>query len=628
MPPVVSPNVHTREPWLACFLVAAASIAVVLGWGLSALQQLTAPTYLVLLAVALLSLALWAPQGSFGFDRRRTVARIRRRLRSPLPRLFYAVVLLSLLGGLLYPPDNGDALAYRIPRVLAWWANHGWYWIPSADQRMNYSGTVQEWLFFPVLAVTHSDRLLYLINLIPFTVLPFLLFSSFAGLGIRPRVAWWWMWLLPVGMGVMLQAGSTTNDFLGLFFGVAAIDTALRYRRCATTRLLCCSILSIALCTGVKASNLPLVLPWLTVLAPLSRQPLRNRSRLAVVLVFALAASILPTLALNRAHTGTPWGDPTNRRRLILRTPAAGVAGNLVLIVVNNLEPPVLPYAQRIAATLNNLPGFRPGSWLKDHFPNFEIELKEVPREERSGFGLLLVLLFVWSMARSIWSVNKSPLPHTAWFFAATWVASVAFMAGLGSHSAARLFLPYSVWVVCFGLWLRDSFSIVRTRRWRAWAVACATTSLLVLIFSPSRPLLPVRWMLRAVSGTAPQSFVDRVTVALSHHAQLADAFAEVRADLSANDRMLGFVGTGSDLETSLWRPFGSRRVIHVLPGMTAGQLRQLGIHKVVASQYRLRSIAVAPGPQFSWLSSGRVLRSYPHQEPQTDDVFVLIDVD
>jgi hypothetical protein len=627
MPDVDVPTgAHAREASLACFLVVAAAIAVLLGWLLSALHQLTAPTLPILL-IALAALVLGVRRESFGFDLRRSVARMRRRLRSPLPLVFYVTVFISLLGGLLYPPDNGDALSYRIPRVLAWWANHGWYWIPSADQRMNYSGTVQEWLFFPVLALTRSDRLLFLVNLVPFTVLPFLLFSSFVRLGIRPRVAWWWMWLLPVGMGIMLQAGSTTNDLLGLFFGVAAIDTALRYRVSETPRLLCCSMLAIALCTGVKASNLPLALPWLAVVAPVSRRALSNRWRVAAVLVFALAVSILPTLALNRAHTGSAWGDPMNRRKLILRAPVAGVVGNLVLIVVNNCDPPVLPYARRIAAIMNQLPGLRPGSWLKDGFPNFEIDLKEVPRDEQSGFGLLLVLLLIWSMARSPWAANMGRVPHAAWVFAATGVASVAFMASLGSNSAARLYLPYSVWVVCFGLWLRDSSGLVRTRAWRACAVACVTTSLLVLIFSPSRPLLPVRWMLRASAGFAPSSFVDRVTVALNHHDQLADAFAAVRADLSPNDRMLGFVGTGSDLETALWRPFGSRRVIHVLPGMTAVQLRELGIRKVVASQRRLRSIAAAPGPQFSWLGSGRVLGSYPHQEPQSEDLFLLLDI-
>src|SRR5258708_5154362 len=286
-----------REPSIVCFLVTAAAIDVALGWLLSSLHQLRRTTYLALLLLILLPLAFWIIRRSrAGLDLRRSTARMRRRLQRPLAVVFYLALFLSLLGGLLYPPDNWDSLAYRIPRLLAWWANHGWYWIPSADQRMNYSGTIQEWLFFPVLAATHSDRLLYLINLIPFSLLPFLVFSSFTRLGIRPRVAWWWMWLLPLGMGIVLQAGSTTNDFLGLFFSLAAIDTALRYRLSSAPRLLFCSTLSIALCTGVKLSNLPLVVPWLVAIAPAGRQALRHARRLAITLLLGIGLSIVPTL--------------------------------------------------------------------------------------------------------------------------------------------------------------------------------------------------------------------------------------------------------------------------------------------------------------------------------------------
>ncbi|MDW8311056.1 MAG: hypothetical protein RMK20_16915, partial [Verrucomicrobiales bacterium] len=52
----------------------------------------------------------------------------------------------------------------------------------------------------------------------------------------------------------------------------------------------------------------------------------------------------------------------------------------------------------------------------------------------------------------------------------------------------------------------------------------------------------------------------------------------------------LGFV-TFDDPETSLWRPFGTRRIIHVRKPDTAQSLRQRGIRYVLVTQDRLQML-------------------------------------
>ena len=64
-----------------------------------------------------------------------------------------------------------------------------------------------EWLTAPLLLFTRCDRALFLLNFIPFLLLPGLVFSVFRRLGVRARVAWHWMWLLPTGYIFLLQAG-------------------------------------------------------------------------------------------------------------------------------------------------------------------------------------------------------------------------------------------------------------------------------------------------------------------------------------------------------------------------------------------------------------------------------------
>jgi hypothetical protein len=630
---------QTSQTSTVSLLVTLAAVTVFLGWFLSSIRKLTHLTLPALLLMLLLPIALYMNRNiQTRHSLARFTARVRARWRRPLPVLFYLSLLLNFVSGLIYAPNNYDALSYRIPRLLAWLSNHGWYWIPTSNQRMNFSGTVQEWLFSPLLDASHSDRLLFLLNLAVYSLMPYLLFSIFCRLGIRSRVAWWWMWLLPLSMGIVLQAGGIGNDLLGVFFFLAAIDTALRFRDTLAPGLMFCSMLSIALCTGVKLSNLPLVLPWLVLVVPATREIMRLGWRVVIVALLALIVSITPTIALNQAYTGNWTGDPGNQYEMHFQNPLAGVVGNSVLIATNTLIPPILPAANRLEAYLNDLPFFHPGSWLVLNFPQFRIFLNELPQEEASGLGMLLVFLFVWSMVQAIWSRVIIPesgclgviREQSCQFFLAMAVAILSFMSMLGSLSAARLFLPYSFPIVAFGLWLRDSSRLVRTRAWRFAALASATVTLIVVIVSPSRPLFPVKLTLRAVSSFVPSSVINRATTVYDTYAHRADAFAEIRKDLEKDDQVLGLVSSGNDLETSLWLPIGSRRLVHVLPQTTTEELIKMGVRKVLVSQRAMQSMPATSVAQMSWLSRGRLLATYSIQQfaSEPPDIFELIDIE
>src|SRR5262249_7605160 len=150
--------------------------------------------------------------------------RIWRRFRRPLPLAFAFLSFLVLLGGLIYAPANHTSLTYRIPRVLQWLAQEKWFWIHTSNYRMNDRACGIEWLSAPILLFTKSDRSLFLLNFIPFLLLPGLIFSLFVRLGVWPRVAWQWMWLLPTGYTFLLQAGSTANDTFPVVYVLAAMD--------------------------------------------------------------------------------------------------------------------------------------------------------------------------------------------------------------------------------------------------------------------------------------------------------------------------------------------------------------------------------------------------------------------
>jgi len=169
------------------------------------------------------------------------------------------------VGGAIHAPGNYTGLAYRAGRVLQWLAHGHWFWIDTADYRMNDRACGIEWLSAPVLLFTHSTRGLFLINFLPF---------CFAGFDLqrlhatrRPHaVAWHWMWLLPTGYNFILQAGGIANDTFPAVYALAAVDFALRAVKSRHLSPVTChshlwhSLLAAALLTGAKASNLPLLL--------------------------------------------------------------------------------------------------------------------------------------------------------------------------------------------------------------------------------------------------------------------------------------------------------------------------------------------------------------------------------
>lgn len=470
---------------------------------------------------------------------------------------FAALFVLAALGGLLAGPNNFDALTYRFPRLFHWVAAGQWHWIDTQNLRQNYSATAAEWLLLPGWTLWHSLRPVVLVNLAAFAFLPGLFFSTMHRLGVSGRVARGWMWILPTGYGCLLQAGSAGNDLLGLVFFLTALDLALRSRR--RPELLGGSLVAMALTTGVKLSNLPLLLPWVVAVWPLRRQ--LARPALLVALVAGLVVSAGPTLMLNRLQTGDCTGDLTNSGNLKPLSPAAALAGNTLAAAVQNLAPPLWPLAGRWNewAETRLVPVL---PWVKSALPRFTLRTSELAQEEWAGFGLPLIVLLVGSLAgrRRVFSQPDDPARSV---IGAGLVATMGFGLLLGSESVARLLLPYyPLWAVAL-LRRVDAGGGMSRRWWQLLAIASLALAGLVLILNPARPLWPWQACLDAAAARAPGSpLVERARQVYSIYHERADSLAPLRRAWPAAERRIGFVAGVDDPETSLWRPFGEVEVV------------------------------------------------------------------
>jgi hypothetical protein len=605
------------------------ALATAAGWLLSAFGQLNRGGYLVFTVVALvgwlLARSLLKRVIQVGPDRRLQLAvilaRLLRRFRRPLPFAFALLALLIFLGGALYPPSNHTALTYRTERVLHWLAEGRWHWIYTPNHRLNNRACGIEWLSAPLLLFTRSDREIFLLNFVPFLLLPGLLFSLWRRLGVRSRVAWHWMWLLPTGYCFLLQAGSAGNDAFPTVYALAALDFACRAWTSRHLAGLWHSVLGAALLVGAKASNLPLLLPWAILTAPLLplvwggkpwsfRSPMhtqpgpRAHVPLKITLTVGVAAlallvSFLPTAVLNIIYCHSWSGMQLERAGMDMKNPLVGIWGNAFLFLLHNFIPPVFPLAHWWNESAL---AFLPQALVRPLVANFEQSFHfvgELPTEDWAGLGFGVSLLLVVSAMASLFMKSGRPsdtpgqsvIPRFCLVGARVtpWIALLAYCMKSGMVTGARLVSPYYPFLFTVLLIMPGQAEVVRRAWWRVTVWCVVALAFAVLIVTPGRPLWPAETILSNLAAAQPESrLLSRALNVYAVYAGRSDPLACVRPLLPADLRRVGFLGNPDDIDISLWRPFGTRRVLHVLLNDPPQAIRQRNIEYVVVGGFNL----------------------------------------
>jgi hypothetical protein len=590
---------------LKCW-IALCTIMVAEGWLLSAIGQLDGLAYVIVTGFALLVTVVLFRSTRFRWHLNL------RRFRRPLPLGFALLSLVASLGGIINAPNNYDTLSYRMPRLLAWLGAGHWTWISTTNQRMNYSAANFEWLSAPLLLISASDRLLFLLNLVPYLLLPGLIFSVYRLLGVGRRVAWTWMWILPTAFCFALQAASVGNDLIGAVFVLASLHFSLKARPTRNVANVWFAILSIALATGVKGSNLPLLLPTLIALWPVRQLLLRWPYRSIAVVALALLVSYLPTAILNDHFTGNWKGDPRNSETLQIGSPLAGVLGNALQLGAQNLQPPLLPSAGALAQRLTALIPSGIRMFLKHEFPRFELQLGELPQEEETGLGLPLVVLcgvclflrvFVDSGSEPRITVGSAVVRLVPW---AAWAAVLVYMAMIGSEAPARLLTPYYLLLLPPLLIERSRANWIR-RRWWQWISLCAMGStIFVLVLTPARPLWPAERFLTTLESRWPENRqITRAAEVYSVYRQRNDVLGPLRDFLPRGAASIAVIEDHNDLDYALWRPFGRRRVTYLVGARpwkeeTRGFTWVIGKTSLLEARYgnSLEQVQIASGGQ------------------------------
>jgi hypothetical protein len=556
--------------------------------------QLNAAGYIVVFLIGVVAFLVWRhfdkPEPSQCSWFRKSLQRFKR----PFPLAFLILSVMAFLGGAIYAPTNYDGLSYRLPRVLQWLAAGHWQWIHTDYPRLNNRACGIEWVSAPLMAILKTDRLLFLINFIPFLFLPGLTFGVLTRLGVRRRAAWHWMWIAPTGYCFLLQSASIGNDAFGAPFALAAIFFALRARETGQGVDFFCSILSAALMTGVKLSNLPLLLPWAVAILPALKILLQRPVATALVCVLAFFASFLPASAANQ-YFCHDWsgrsleGDKTHGSVLI----RLGVDTAYITFV--NFEPPIFPQAERWDSFVRRvIPPHLANKWQESFTDSGPAEFHgdQMQAEEGAGFGFGATLLLVASTVVAATSRRRPSLQCKFCSFdglyqlavvLAPWVATFALVSQSEVGSMARIIAPYYLLLLPLLLKSPCHEQIVRKRWWRAAAFFVFAIPAGLLIISPARPLFPVGALLSNLqAGKSNSKLRARIEEVYTVYRDRNHAFAPALAILPPDVTVLGLI-TYDDPETALWQPYGSRKIVCLKPDDTAAWLKAQGVQYVLA---------------------------------------------
>jgi hypothetical protein len=484
-----------------------------------------------------------------------------RRFKKPFPLLYLLCAIAALLGGALHAPTNFDALSYRIPRLLHWLSAERWHWIGGMDPRMDFSAAGFELLMLPVFATFHTLRFAFLNNVISYFLLPGLIFSVFSALGVKRSVAATWMWILPCASCFVMEAGSIGNDLIASVYLLAALLFTLRAIQNGKHIDVILAVLSAALMTGAKASNLPLLLPISICMTALfyKRPRLFVTASLAGGLAFLV--SFAPLAIVNQRHTGDWTGDPGNL--LKLNNPTAGIAGNVLLLTGASFAPALFPPADKINQWFNTRTVQPPLKWIKKNFADFRMTLPQIASEEHSGLGLgvsIAILAGLAGSARQLRLTGISTLGTAVGL--GFWGALLFYMMKLGNCGAPRLIAPYYVGLIALPLLLIQSGKVF-TRPWWRWISLIALAPIIpALLMNPARPLLPMSSIIGTLKSRGITSAtLQRMETVYAVYAERSDAQEAVRKLLPVTASSIGFAGTSDESEYSFWLPLGTKKV-------------------------------------------------------------------
>jgi hypothetical protein len=248
---------------------------------------------------------------------------------------------------------------------------------------------------------------------------------------------------------------------------------------------------------------------------------------------------------------------------------------------------------------------------FNENFLDFVFTLEELQTDNAGlglGLGALLALsaLAAIRLRRSVACEHGERVENNRFFhwprflldrtcrmrvfvFAASGIAFLFMMKTSFVSCIGRLLCPYYALLIVPLLLPVGQALVVRHRIWKLGVIVLAVLSAAPLLLRPERPLIPIHPILSALQTAGWHGpFMARAERVFSVYSRRGDAFAPALKELPSDTQVLGLV-TYDDPESTLWKPFGVRQIIHVCAEDTAQDVRNRGIRYILVGKIRFQ---------------------------------------
>ena len=177
----------------------------------------------------------------------------------------FGLITLIFLSGYFYPPNNWDSMTYHMARIIHWVGNNSLDYFPTHIYRQLYQPPLMEYFVMHITVLMGDDSLAFLVQWGFYIWSGLALVAVLRLLGFQRQSVVMSLLLFMLLPAAILQASSTQNDLMALFFYLVALYFGIKLSKSPqVSRYFIYWGLAMGLCLQTKATGyiylLPLVL--------------------------------------------------------------------------------------------------------------------------------------------------------------------------------------------------------------------------------------------------------------------------------------------------------------------------------------------------------------------------------
>ncbi|HEY4415090.1 MAG TPA: glycosyltransferase family 39 protein [Verrucomicrobiae bacterium] len=495
------------------------------------------------------------------------------------PAAFWPFLLLATLlfiTALTYPPTMLDSLTYRLPRMWLWEQSGYVNYIHCADARLDYMPQGWELATLPLIQLT-GDKFVWLWSFVSWVMLYLVAYEWAFKLSGDQKKARYMAFIAVASSFAVLQARSSATDLVGTTMVALALHFILRFEKTRQWKEINWAILSFCLATNIKPHFAVMGVVLIIWFFASPSKPWRAFHWLwsPALLALWLACSAVPGFALNQKHFGT-WAGPGQDYSMKGDNSFLNVASGSVMIFWQSVQPPINPLAPFINPPLLHATE----TWnIKKYVPRFVLKIPTVQMVDNASFGLVTVALLIAGLVLAF----KGRPQKTSWpVVVATGAlfATVLTLTHFVSGAAGRAYYGFVFLAIPLAM---TGWNLFSPRALRYGLYFSLASSVLALIFDPSKPLWPVTTAERVIAKWPALAPVDRGLKSYLLVPERAHSGEDLLNAIPPNSQAIAaLIGEDKPL-LPLFRPYNlNRRIELPPPHITLQDLKALRVDYLI----------------------------------------------